>query len=308
MSALGGLVLFFLSLLLFVPLSSAQIPDLCGQGDMQAILLTVPPCFDSTCGGTHYGDVTIFLTDCTTGDTLGTIQQAFHHVPPCSLGTPCPGDSFPLGGVDTLQGTMGQIFFSLTTPPLTETLFVLGDMQIMRSDPDPTFRTIDTEIISMDLRGFSPSLGPISVTAGTDFGLPPSLGDIVPMAGTDYPAFSSFNINFMISDTTTVGIEERGKKLLRERPFFLHQAFPNPLTTLATIRFGLKTPGRVSLNVYNLRGERVKTLIDDHLNAGLHKGIWDLKDQEGKEVSSGVYFYRLTAHGGSETRKIILIR
>jgi hypothetical protein len=302
------LVFTFLSLLLFAPLSKAQIPDLCGQGDMQALLLTVPPCFDSLCGGTHYGDITIFLTDCTTGDTLGTIRQAFHHLPPCSLGTPCPGDSFPLGGVDTLQGTMGQIFLSLITPPINETLFVMGDMQIMRSDPDSIVRIIDTEIISMDLRGISPSLGPISITAGTDFGLPASLGDIVPMAGTDYPAFSSFDINFMISDTITTGIEERGKKPLKERSYFLHQTTPNPLTTQATIRFGLKVPGWVNLKVYNLRGERVKTLIEGHLNPGLHKRIWDLKDQEGKEVSSGVYFYRLTALGESETRKMVLIR
>ena len=298
-----GLFLSFLILFIFAPLGWAQ--DFCGEGQMTAILNIVPPCYDTMCYGEHFGDVTIVLTDCATGDTLGTIEQAFHHLPPCSLGTPCPGDSFPLGGVDTLQGTMGQIILSLITPPVTESLFVMGDMRIMRSDPD-SLRYIDTEIISMELNGMSPTLGPISVRAGSDFGLQPSLGIIQAAGFTDYPAFSTFDVIFEITPQT--GVEEKEESRRSESPFILHQATPNPLTTRATIRFGLKEPGNVSLKVYNLRGERVRTLMEGYHKAGLHKGVWDLKDEERREVSSGVYFYRLTFQGVSETRKIVLVR
>jgi hypothetical protein len=303
-SALGGLGFTILSLFLFAPLSWAQ--DFCGQGDMQAVLDTIPPCSNDSIHeyGEHFGDVMISLLDCTTGDTLGTIQLAVHELPPCPQ-PPAGIGTFPPAGVDTIIGTTGNIIFSLITPPVMETLIVGGDMRILRSDPDPVTRQIDTEILSMQLTGSSPSIGPISVKAGSDFGLPPSLGTINPI-GNDYPAFSSFAVNFEITPLT--GVEEKKEGTRAKSYIVLHETTPNPLTTQATIRFGLIESGWVSLKVYNLRGERVRTLIDDYRTAGLHKGVWDLKDEVGRDVSSGVYFYRLTALSGSATQKMILIR
>ena len=300
------IVLSVFSLIFLASLGWAQ--DYCGDGMMLAILDTIPPCSpDSGYPGTqedHYGDVFIALIDCGTGDTVGIIERAIHILPHCPQ-PPSGGGSFPSGGVDTLNGTTGEILLSLITPPVTETLIVKGDMRILRSDPD-SLRHIDTEIISMELTGTSSNLGPIRVIAGTDFGLAPSLGGISPTGVMDYPALSTFNIIFEITPLT--GAEENEKDPLKVRDIILHQAIPNPLTDKATIRFGLIESGWVNLNVYNLRGERVRILIDDYRNAGLHKGIWDLKDEEGKEVSSGIYFYRLTAHGRSETRKLTLLR
>jgi hypothetical protein len=294
-----------LSLLFLANLGWAQ--DFCGDGMMQAFLDTIPPCSpDSGYPGTqkdHYGDFFIALIDCGTGDTVGIIERAIHILPQCPQ-PPSGGGVFPPGGVDTLNGTTGEIFLSLFNPPVSETLNVRGDMRILRSDPD-TSRHIDTEIISMELTGTSSALGPIRFIAGLDFGLAPSLGGISPIGITDYPALSTFNVIFEIMPLT--GAEENEKESVKVKDIILHQAIPNPLTDKATIRFGLIESGWVNLNVYNLRGERVRILIDDYRNAGLHKGIWDLKDEEGKEVSSGIYFYRLTAHGGSETRKLILL-
>jgi hypothetical protein len=304
MSALGGLGFSILSLFLLVPLSWAQ--DFCGQGNMQTVLDTIPPCSSDSIGeyGDHFGDIMIALLDCSTDDTLGTIELAVHELPPCPQ-PPSGIGTFPQAGVDTIIGTTGNIILTLITPPVTETLTVGGDMRILRSDPDPITRQIDTEILSMDLTGSSPTMGPISVKAGSDFGLPPSLGAITPI-GNDYPAFSSFRVNFEITPLT--GVEEKKESTRAKSSIVLHETTPNPLITQATIRFGLIEPGWVSLKVYNLRGEKVRTLIDDYRNAGLHKGIWDLMDEEGNEVSSGIYFYRLTTVSDSATRKMILIR
>ena len=286
----------FLLLLLLAPLGWTQ--DFCGEGTMQAFLDTIPPCSsDSGYPGNdkeHYGDFFVALIDCGTGDTVGTIERAIHILPRCPQ-PPAGNGTFPSGGVDTLNGTTGVIILSLISPPLTESLSVVGDMRILRSDPDPMDRHIDTEIVSMELTGTSPSLGAMKVRAGSDYGLPPSLGSISPAGANDFPAFSTFSVIFELTPLT--GAEEIEKEFLKVKDFILHQAIPNPLTDNATIRFGLKESGWVSLKVYNLRGERVKTLIDDHRNAGLHKGIWDLKDEQGKEVSSGVYIYRLAALG-----------
>jgi hypothetical protein len=262
-----------LSLLLLASLGWAQ--DFCGDGMMLAVLDTIPPCSpDSGHPGTqedHYGDIFIALIDCGTGDTVGIIERAIHILPYCPQ-PPSGGGSFPSGGVDTLNGTTGEIILSLITPPVTETLIVRGDMRILRSDPD-SLRHIDTEILSMELTGTSPTLGPVRVRAGSDYGF-----EITPKTGT----------------------EEDEKEFLKTRDIILHQAIPNPLTDRATIRFGLIESGWVNLKVYNLRGESVRTLIDNYQTAGLHKEVWDLKDNEGKEVSSGIYFYRLTALGKSE--------
>lgn len=301
-----GLSLSLFSLLFIESLGGAQ--DFCGEGNMAAILDTIPPCSNPKDSGNyrdHFGDFSITLIDCGTGDTVGTIEQAIHILPECP-DTLSGSGTFPPGGVDTIIGTTGEIILNLITPPVTETLTVGGDMRILRSDPYGNPDTIDTEILSMELVGTSPSLGPIRVRAGSDFGLNPSLGNIISFGGSDFPAYSTFDILFEITPLT--GVEEQEERKVKVKPFILHEITPNPLTHVATIRFGLLEPGWVSLKVYNLLGERVKTLVEGNLNAGLHRGIWDLSDEIGKEVSSGVYFYQLTKEGISETKRLVLIR
>ncbi len=88
----------------------------------------------------------------------------------------------------------------------------------------------------------------------------------------------------------------------------LEQNYPNPFNPGTTIRFGLPQPARVSLAVYNLLGERIRTLIGGQVSAGLHKIAWDGRDEAGRNVSSGVYFYRLETDGFSEAVKMLLLR
>jgi DNA-binding beta-propeller fold protein YncE len=84
---------------------------------------------------------------------------------------------------------------------------------------------------------------------------------------------------------------------------------PNPFTPATTIDFSLKAPGHARLTVFDAAGRQVRTLLDDERAAGPHDVTWNGRDDAGRKLASGVYFYRLEAAGGGvETRKVTLLR
>ncbi|NLN85887.1 MAG: T9SS type A sorting domain-containing protein [Candidatus Cloacimonetes bacterium] len=84
--------------------------------------------------------------------------------------------------------------------------------------------------------------------------------------------------------------------------------YPNPFNPSTTIAFELATGGATKLRVYNVRGQLIKTLANGELNPGSHRAVWDGRDEGGREVSSGVYFYRLEAPGYLSTRKMLMLK
>jgi len=88
----------------------------------------------------------------------------------------------------------------------------------------------------------------------------------------------------------------------------LLQNRPNPLNPLTTFNYFLAAPGRVRLAIYDLEGRLVATVVDDSGQRGRGSTVWNGRDGRGEAVSSGVYFARLEAGGGVDTRKITLIR
>ena len=90
--------------------------------------------------------------------------------------------------------------------------------------------------------------------------------------------------------------------------------FPNPLPISAVSRcylsFQLDTSLPVELEVFDVRGRRVKTLTEGHApwSPGYHLSFWDGRDVAGNDVSSGAYFIRLTAGSRQETSKVLLVR
>jgi len=89
----------------------------------------------------------------------------------------------------------------------------------------------------------------------------------------------------------------------------LRQNYPNPFNPQTTIDFRLPATQPITLAVYNVIGQKVRTLVEANLPAGEHSVVWDGRDQGGKMVASGVYFYRLLAEsGGSVTRKMIMVK
>jgi len=90
--------------------------------------------------------------------------------------------------------------------------------------------------------------------------------------------------------------------------FELYQNYPNPFNPYTVIEFALPTAGGVRLEVFNLLGQRVSTLLDRRLSAGRHSVYWDATGSDGARVASGVYFYRLSAGDMVVSKKMMLLK
>lgn len=105
-----------------------------------------------------------------------------------------------------------------------------------------------------------------------------------------------------------VGFDEAGLP----RSYALGQNFPNPFNPQTTISYDVpESEGkgvRVFLSVYNLRGKKVKMLVDSWKEEGRHMVQWDGTSDQGEKLSSGVYLYRLEAGSFTETRKLLLVK
>ncbi len=88
----------------------------------------------------------------------------------------------------------------------------------------------------------------------------------------------------------------------------LNQNYPNPFNPETTISFDMPVTGHANLSVYNVKGQLVKTLADGKLGYGKQSFVWNGTDNSGQNVTSGLYFYRLTANGSTETKKMMLMK
>jgi hypothetical protein len=88
----------------------------------------------------------------------------------------------------------------------------------------------------------------------------------------------------------------------------LNQNYPNPFNPSTTITFGLPARARVSLEVFNLLGQKVRTLAREYKAAGTYQIDWNGRDENGKQVATGVYFYRLQAEDYVAVKKMMLMK
>ena len=91
--------------------------------------------------------------------------------------------------------------------------------------------------------------------------------------------------------------------------FFLAPAAPNPVQNgQTTIAFGLPQAGQVKIEVYNIAGQRVKTLVNGSLGAGYHQIIWNGRNDAGQRVANGVYMYRMNSGSFTATKKLLMVK
>jgi Tol biopolymer transport system component len=88
----------------------------------------------------------------------------------------------------------------------------------------------------------------------------------------------------------------------------LSQNYPNPFNPSTQIAYQIATPGAVSLVIYNVVGQSVRTLVGARRNAGIYRVEWDGKDDSGQQMSSGVYLYRLLSQQAVQTRRMLLLK
>jgi hypothetical protein len=92
------------------------------------------------------------------------------------------------------------------------------------------------------------------------------------------------------------------------RPLSLFQNHPNPFNPSTSIRFYVPASARVRLEIYDVAGRRIRSLLDERLAEGFHAASWDGADDEGRQASSGVYFYVLRTDKERHAQKMTLIR
>ena len=113
---------------------------------------------------------------------------------------------------------------------------------------------------------------------------------------------------WVIADSTQDIIT--GVKDLADTPdsYRLGQNWPNPFNPETRISFTLSAPGPVRISIYDALGRFVRTLVDGQRAAGEYTERWDGRDRFGRQVATGVYFYRMDAGGFLQTRKMLLLR
>ena len=95
---------------------------------------------------------------------------------------------------------------------------------------------------------------------------------------------------------------------LLPKTFALSQNYPNPFNPNTKIEYALPVNCHVKLTIYNILGQKVRTLIDKDQAVGCHSVFWDSKNSGGKEVASGIYLYRLQTNDFVDTKKMILLK
>jgi hypothetical protein len=120
--------------------------------------------------------------------------------------------------------------------------------------------------------------------------------------GGDYDAVFS---RFTLSNLPVSVIESTGK--LPDQ-FRLLQNYPNPFNPSTTIQYSLAQSSHISLIIYNLLGQKIRTLKNTFQNAGEHTVVWDAMDDGNNTVASGIYFYRLETSDWTFQKKMVLVR
>ncbi|MDH4223070.1 MAG: T9SS type A sorting domain-containing protein, partial [candidate division Zixibacteria bacterium] len=133
-----------------------------------------------------------------------------------------------------------------------------------------------------------------------------------PLYYLEYEDARGLIVSLMRDFGEPLGVEEAPVATLPER-FTLKQNYPNPFNPSTTIQYrvrGLEFGGflHTTLSVYNILGQKVRTLVDEERLPGEYKVIWDGRDERGNEVSSGIYFYQLKTKDHTETKKMVLLK
>lgn len=170
---------------------------------------------------------------------------------------------------------------------------------------------VEDELASMDLAWRTDGDSTIAliytydtVGTGTSGNLVRVTGDCSTIRSIEAASFSGRAVQCIFDTPTDVGDPT---STLPDH-FALEQNYPNPFNPTTTIEFAMPEAAHVSIEVYNITGRRVRSLVTSYLPAGYHSIIWDGHDQSGAPVASGVYLYRIDAGTFTASRKMLLLK
>jgi hypothetical protein len=128
-------------------------------------------------------------------------------------------------------------------------------------------------------------------------------GNVV--VGSNDPDHFQMIVPVTLTVTTNTAVDGNGLPVA----FALGKAVPNPFNPQTSIAYAVPAEGgRVTLQVFDLQGRLVKTLVNGHRDAGEHVAVWTGRNEDGRRAASGTYFYRLEAPGFTRTEKMVLVK
>ena len=118
----------------------------------------------------------------------------------------------------------------------------------------------------------------------------------------------SFDGETEIHEPITLEIPYEDTPIIPES-YGLQQNYPNPFNPSTSISFALQEDSNVELIIYNIIGRKIKSIFSNQIYADqVNTAVWDGKDADGKEVSSGVYFYKLITDTEEYTNKMLMVK
>ncbi|MCK9210880.1 MAG: fibronectin type III domain-containing protein [Ignavibacteriaceae bacterium] len=118
--------------------------------------------------------------------------------------------------------------------------------------------------------------------------------------------FSNYSKAEKFAVGSLTGVENMGGKIPTE--FSIDQNYPNPFNPTTIIRYGIPQNADVTLSIYNMLGQKIKTLVSEQKNAGTYSVQWNGDNEFGQKVSSGAYIYRINAGNFVKAMKLILMK
>ena len=118
----------------------------------------------------------------------------------------------------------------------------------------------------------------------------------------DYAGNSSDYSNIL--DATALS----NQNLTVPNSFFLHQNYPNPFNPTTRINYDLPNDGNVLIKISDVKGNHIRTLVDDYVQMGLKFIVWDARNNNGEKVPAGIYFYTFKVNDFLQTQKMILLK
>jgi hypothetical protein len=132
----------------------------------------------------------------------------------------------------------------------------------------------------------------------------PDSCQLVAFVQSDYNRRVAQAAKIWVRDLATVGIEDDVEV---PRSISLSQNYPNPFNAKTRIDFAT-AGGLTTLDIFDITGAKVASICNQNLKAGNYSMVWDGSDQNGRQVSSGAYFYRLTDSSGQQTKRMTLLK
>jgi hypothetical protein len=281
----------------------------------------------------NYDDLDFIITN-TGADTLrGTVSEACDHYSIIS------GDgAYELAADETVTVT---VRFEPTSPGLHECTIETGDalctdVFCTGSGDDPPLCVVEPDTLdygvvivtdSLDMNfdiinaGGGVLSGTVSdtcsyfdvVAGGGSYGL--AAGETLhvtvrfkPEADGSFECWVETGVDCGNVYCTGEGDDVSGLRIVDAKRFFLYQNYPNPFNPSTNITFTVPSKAHTNLSIYNIEGRLVKTLVNTEFDGGVQTVEWNGTDSRGNLVSSGVYFYRLTAGSNVMTKKMILLK